>query len=169
MSEDMSGFIDTLKNMLHNNSSNGSNNNASDVSSSDESFSSGSNNNINISPEMISNFANMLKNSNPSNDSNSNLNSNFNNQNPESSNSNNQNAHNSDSDSFTNSIDFETIIKIKSIMEALNKKDDPRSKLLYSLKPYLRETRQKKLDQYVNLLKITQVADIFKPNKGEQK
>ena len=53
-------------------------------------------------------------------------------------------------------------------METLNKKDDPRSNLLYSLKPYLRENRQKKLDQYVNLLKITQVTNLFKNEKGDE-
>ena len=66
-----------------------------------------------------------------------------------------------------NNIDFETILKLKSIMETLNKKDDPRSKLLYSLKPYLRESKQKKLDQYVNLFKITQISNLFKNNKGD--
>ena len=64
-------------------------------------------------------------------------------------------------------IDFDTVLKIKSIMETLNKKDDPRSNLLYSLKPYLRETRQKKLDQYVNLFKITEVTNLFKNDKGD--
>ena len=51
-------------------------------------------------------------------------------------------------------------------METLNKKDDPRSNLLYSLKPYLRESKQKKLDQYVNLFKITQITQLFKNEKG---
>ena len=68
---------------------------------------------------------------------------------------------------YMNNIDFETILKLKSIMETLNKKDDPRSKLLYSLKPYLRESKQKKLDQYVNLFKITQISNLFKNNKGD--
>ena len=61
---------------------------------------------------------------------------------------------------------FETILKLKSIMETLNKKDDPRSNLLYSLKPYLRESKQKKLDQYVNLFKIAQISNLFKNEKG---
>jgi hypothetical protein len=58
---------------------------------------------------------------------------------------------------------------MKSIMEAMNKKDDPRANLLYSLKPYLRESKKAKLDQYVNLLKLTQIADIMKKenNKNE--
>ena len=51
-------------------------------------------------------------------------------------------------------------------METLNQKDDPRSNLLYSLKPYLRESKQKKLDQYVNLFKITRLSNFFKNEKG---
>ena len=106
-------------------------------------------NNINITPEMISNLVNMLKSESSSNT----INSTFGN-------------HVNDNTS-TNNIDMETILKIKTIIENLNKKDDPRSNLLYSLKPYLRESRQKKLDQYVNLLKITQITDLFKSEKGD--
>ena len=107
-------------------------------------------NNINITPEMISNLVNMLKSESSSNT----INSTFGN-------------HVNDNTN-TNNIDMETILKIKTIIENLNKKDDPRSNLLYSLKPYLRETRQKKLDQYVNLLKITQVTNLFKNDKGDE-
>ena len=135
--------------------------------------------NINISPEMINNFVNMLKNTdtngttdsnNESKDNNEsnidfsklgNLLSNF------TSNSNQNNDNNSsDSNSNNSSIDFETILKIKSLMEAMNTKNDPRSNLLYSLKPYLRESKRSKLDQYANLLKITQVTGLFKNEKG---
>ena len=49
----------------------------------------------------------------------------------------------------------------------MNNKNDPRSNLLYSLKPYLREERKDKLDQYANLLKISQVTGLFK-NKKEK-
>ncbi len=59
-------------------------------------------------------------------------------------------------------IDIQTLLKMKSIIEAMNKKDDPRANLLYSLKPYLRESRKSKLDQYVNLLNMTKIADILK-------
>lgn len=64
-------------------------------------------------------------------------------------------------------IDIDTIFKIQSIMKGLNSKDDPRANLLYSLKPYLRESRQKKIDQYVNLFKITKVTDFLKNDKGD--
>ena len=128
--------------------------------------------------DLINTFKNMLNNNNsnqeksPNNDSNlqnsnlnitpdmiSNLITNFNN----SSNNNGQKKENSSE--FANNIDIDTIIKIKSIVEKLNNKDDPRAKLLYSLKPYLRESRKKKIDQYVNLLKITSISDLFKNRK----
>lgn len=64
-------------------------------------------------------------------------------------------------------IDINTILKMKSIIDAMNKKDDPRANLLYSLKPYLRESRKNKLDQYVNLLNMTKIADIMKNETKE--
>jgi hypothetical protein len=110
---------------------------------------------INISPDMINNLVNMLKNSSSSSSSNAD-----NNENPSNRSSASQN---------TSSIDIETIMKIKSIMETLNNKDDPKSNLLYSLKPYLRKSKQDKLDQYINILKISQVANLFKTEKGDTK
>ena len=60
-----------------------------------------------------------------------------------------------------------TILKMKSVMEKMNNSDDPRSNLLYSLKPYLRQTKQEKLDQYVNLLNFSKVAEILKNDKKD--
>ncbi len=144
--DNMENIINNFKNMLHNNQS------SDDKKSQENGI-----NNLNITPEMIGNLANMLKNNTAQNDS---ATSDSFNQNTESS------SNDNDSNSMNN-IDFETILKLKSIMETLNKKDDPRSKLLYSLKPYLRESKQKKLDQYVNLFKITQISNLFKNNKGD--
>jgi hypothetical protein len=59
-------------------------------------------------------------------------------------------------------IDMDTVLKMKNIIEAMNNKDDPRANLLNSLKPYLRESRQGKLDQYINLLNMTKIADFIK-------
>lgn len=141
MAEDnMSNIINNFKNMLNNNNSNENNNSS----------------NLNISPEMITNLANILKSSSSDDSS---ANSSDSSSNPSHFSENNK-------ENLSSNIDFETILKIKSIMETLNKKDDPRSNLLYSLKPYLRESKQKKLDQYVNLLKITQVSNLFKNEKG---
>lgn len=129
--------------------------------------------NINISPEMINNLMDMIKNSNSNSNPNPNPGEGSNNINPSDLLSSFISNSNSDSNSNTSdnasSIDLETIMKIKSIIETLNTKNDPRSNLLYSLKPYLRKSKQSKLDQYANLLKITQMTDLFKNEKGESK
>ena len=64
-------------------------------------------------------------------------------------------------------IDIGTVMKMKSIIDNINQKDDPRTNLLYSLKPYLRESRKNKVDQYVNLLNMTKIADIIKNENKE--
>ncbi|MBR3162583.1 MAG: hypothetical protein IKF17_00575 [Clostridia bacterium] len=64
-------------------------------------------------------------------------------------------------------IDVETIIKLKGIIDNINSKDDPRANLLYSLKPYLRDSRKAKLDQYVNLLNMTKIVDLLNNEKKE--
>lgn len=133
--------------------------------------------NINISPEMINNLMDMIKNSNANSNPSSNPNQeeSSNTINPSDllssfiSNSNSDSSSNSNTSDNASSIDLETIMKIKSIIETLNTKNDPRSNLLYSLKPYLRKSKQSKLDQYANLLKITQMTDLFKNEKGEPK
>lgn len=128
--------------------------------------------NISISPDMINNLVNMLQNSTKSSDNNT---SNPREANIDTSNlgdlfssfTSMQNAseNTNNSDSNNSSIDIDTILKIKSVMEKMNTKNDPRSNLLYSLKPYLRESKRSKLDQYANLLKITQVTGLFKNEK----
>ena len=92
----------------------------------------------NISPEMINNLGSML-NSNNKTSQNSNQNGNFN-------------------------LDMNTIMKMKTIMENMNNKDDPRANLLYSLKPYLRNGKKDKLDQYVNLLNVSKIAEFMNQN-----
>ena len=114
-----------------------------------------------IPPEMIQNFSSMMNNNNPKQ--------------VDYSNSENINANNTTKDSnnsfdFSN-IDMNTILKMKSIMDKMNNSNDPRSNLLYSLKPYLREGRKEKIDQYANLLNIAKMTELFKDtntnNKGE--
>lgn len=92
----------------------------------------------NISPEMLNNLGSML-NSNNKTSQNSNQNGNFN-------------------------LDMNTIMKMKTIMENMNNKDDPRANLLYSLKPYLRNGKKDKLDQYVNLLNVSKIAEFMNQN-----
>ncbi len=78
------------------------------------------------------------------------------------------NSGNTEDDNSNFNIDFDTIMKMKSVMDAMNsKKNDPRAKLLMSLKPYLKDSRKQKLDQYVQLLNMSSVFELFKENGGD--
>lgn len=78
-------------------------------------------------------------------------------------NSNNNSQNNSNFD-FSN-IDIETILKLKQAMDSINSMDDSRSHLLLSLKPYLKNSRKAKVDQYIKLLNLTKIIDIFGGDK----
>lgn len=104
-----------------------------------------------IPPEMIQNFSSMMSQNNTTNTSNPHANS---------------NSNNNGNFDFSQ-IDMNTILKMKSVMEKLNASNDPRSNLLYSLKPYLREERKGKVDQYANLLNVAKIADILRDNNKE--
>ena len=103
-----------------------------------------------IPPEMIQNFSSMMNNNNNKQN------------NSENNNSNNSNAQDSNNSFDFSNIDMNTILKMKSIMDKMNTSNDPRSNLLYSLKPYLREGRKEKIDQYANLLNIAKMTELFK-------
>lgn len=116
-----------------------------------------------IPPDMIKNFSSIMQNnSSVSNNENASNNSNFSN-----ASENTRNKTNNSGFDFNN-IDMNTIMKIKSIMEKMNDKNDPRSNLLNSLKPYLREGRKEKLDQYANLMKVANIAELLKNDDKEK-
>lgn len=72
------------------------------------------------------------------------------------------------SNPFSN-IDMGTILKIKQIMEKMNsKKNDPRSNLLLSLKPYLNPTRKQKVDQYIQLFNMGSLMENFNNIGGDK-
>lgn len=125
----------------------------------------------NISPEMIQNFSKMLSNQN--NNSNNNFNANTSNNNSTNTNNNTsyQNATNSNNNFDINGLDMNTIMKMSSVIQKMNNsKNDPRANLLNSLKPYLRDGKKEKLDNYMNLLNVTKIAEIMKENnKGKNK
>jgi len=102
-----------------------------------------------VSPEMLNNFSSILQSNNSkkqnSNPSNSNYNSSNNGMN----------------------IDAETLMRMTSIINKMNQKDNPGNNLLHSLKPYLRDSRKSKLDQYANLLNITRIADAMKKENND--
>lgn len=153
MNDDMSSMIDNLKQMLENgdlqnniNSIMGNQNNKSDSNSENNNENSNSNN---IDPEMIQNMFNM-----------------FNNSSTKSSNQN--DTDNQSSNNFN--IDMETLLKMKNIIDKVNTKEkDPRSNLLLSLKPYLKESRKDKIEQYIQFLNMAKIMDVFNPTAGGDK
>lgn len=109
-----------------------------------------------ISPEMIQNFSKLL-----SNQGNNNQNSNSS---QNSGNNSNQQSNNFD----LNGIDMNTIMKMSSVLGKMkNTSNDPRANLLNSLKPYLRDSKKGKLDNYINLLNVSKIAEIMKDNNKE--
>lgn len=109
-----------------------------------------------ISPEMIQNFSKLL-----SNQGNNNQNSNSS---QNSGNNSNQQSNNFD----LNGIDMNTIMKMSSALGKMkNASNDPRANLLNSLKPYLRDSKKGKLDNYINLLNVSKIAEIMKDNNKE--
>lgn len=120
-----------------------------------------------IPPEMMQNFSSMMSSNKETPNNSSNINNNTNN------NSNHSNTQNSNNNFDFSNIDMNTILKMQSIMSKMNNSNDPKSNLLQSLKPYLREERKAKVDQYANLLNVAKIAELFNnanknnDNKGE--
>ncbi len=73
------------------------------------------------------------------------------------------------SENTTNNGDFDmnTILKLQKIFSALNR-NDPKKNLLLSLKPFLRKSRQDKINEYITLLSISDALGIFS-SRGENK
>lgn len=122
---------------------------------------------------LLNQFNNMVKNNEiPDNlkdiinsFSNSNNNKNSNNSNNSSSNIDAETSSSTDFD-----IDINTIMKFKQIMEAMNSnKSDPRSNLLLSLKPYLKDSRKQKVDQYIKIFNIEKAFETFNSLGGDNK
>lgn len=139
---DSGNIPDDIKQMMNNFQNNSNSSNFSEPTSSQNSAPDLNNILSQVSPEMINNLSSML-------------------------NSNNQSSNNSGNNNNFN-IDMNTIMKMKSIMENMNNKNDPRANLLYSLKPYLRDSKKDKLDQYVNLLNVSKIADVMNKNNNEK-
>lgn len=141
---DSGNIPDDVKQMMNNLQSNSNSQNSGGGATSSANSAPDLNNILSqVSPEMLNNLGNMLNSNNQSNQ-NSSQNGNFN-------------------------LDMNTIMKMKSIMENMNNKNDPRANLLYSLKPYLRDSKKDKLDQYVNLLNVSKIADFMNKNNNDNK
>lgn len=120
-----------------------------------------------MNEEIFKNLADMLDNNTISD----NLKNNMHNFVPNNSDNDNSSDNNKNTNGFDfSNIDMGTIMKIKKVMESMNsKKNDSRSNLLMSLKPYLKPSRKEKLDQYMNLLNISSVFEAFNSMGGEKK
>ena len=70
----------------------------------------------------------------------------------------------------TPNIDINTILKMQEIMRAMNNEESSyRANLLRSLKPYLKPSRQEKIDQYIQLFNMEKVIELFNNNGGDKK
>ena len=139
---DSGNIPDDIKQMMNNLQNNSNPPNSAPSASNTNSAPDLSNLLSQVSPEMLNNLGSMLNSNNQSNQ-NSSQSGNFN-------------------------LDMNTIMKMKSIMENMNNKNDPRANLLYSLKPYLRDSKKDKLDQYVNLLNVSKIADLMNNNNDKK-
>ena len=108
----------------------------------------------NVPPDFINNLSSMLNtNSDTNTNSNCQDNSTPNNQN-------NQNNFN---------IDINTMLKMKSIIDSMNKQqNDPRANLLRSLKPYLKPSRKEKVEQYIKIFSMGKMFEVLNPLGGEK-
>ena len=67
-------------------------------------------------------------------------------------------------------FDIGTMLKMKSIIDSMNKQqNDPRANLLRSLKPYLKNSRKEKVDQYIKLFSMGKVFEMINPLGGGDK
>lgn len=152
---------DNIKNILMNMSNNSSNN---------------CNSNNNINQNVKNNYSNKKNSDNNNNNYNNNNNNNNNNSNNNFYNSsNNDNSNNDSNNNRSNNIfgdiDMNTIFKIQKVMNSINndKENDYRTNLLKSLKPYLKESRKNKIDQYIQLMKMEKIFEIMNPLDGGDK
>ncbi len=79
-------------------------------------------------------------------------------------NNNNNNTDESNNSSSGFSIDPSILLKIQQIMGAMNNKN-PQKDLLLSLKPFLRQSRQDKMNDYLTILSVISIIESLS-NKG---
>lgn len=123
-------------------------------------------------PDEMKNILSSLSSGNNGNQSETNESSNRDNNTQNGANSTNQNKREDNSNTRQDmpNIDIETIMKMKTIMDKMqSNKDDPRANLLLSLKPYLKESRKEKVDQYIQLFGMSKVMEMFNGMGGEAK
>lgn len=78
----------------------------------------------------------------------------------------NNNSNTQNNNPFTG-IDPSFILKAQKIMSSVTR-DDPKKNLLLSLKPFLRQSRQDKINEYISMLTIINALEVFS-DKGSDK
>lgn len=81
-------------------------------------------------------------------------------------NSNNNTNSNSNNNTFSG-IDPSFLLKAQKVMSSVTR-DDPKKNLLLSLKPFLRQSRQDKINEYISMLSIISAIEAFS-DKGSDK
>lgn len=150
-----------IKNLMNNMKNNSSVNNQDTINNDNQNVNentsyntSDSNKNINnINPDMLKNIMNLFNSSSKNDTSN---------------NSSDFNSDNVNSNGSIPNFDINMLLKMKSIMDKLNNnKNDPRSNLLLSLKPYLKESRKNRVEQYIQFINMSKIIEVFNQNGGE--
>ena len=152
---------DDIKNLINNfqssNNFNSSNINSKSYNNSNNTYNNSKNNsNYNNYYNQNQSYKNYSKN-NSSNSNNNDTNSS-------------QNSSHNSSSSSASDIDMETLMKIQNIMSKIKSSDnDDMSRLLLSLKPYLRDGRKDKIDEYIKLIKMGKMTQFMNSFGGDKK
>lgn len=78
-------------------------------------------------------------------------------------------SHSPEGNSSFPEIDIATMMKVKKVMDSMKEnRNDPRANLLKSLKPYLKDSRKEKVDQYISLFGMGKVFEMLGPLGGDK-
>lgn len=123
-----------------------------------------------MNDDMANMFKNFINNMNTANAENSSGNTDNTSNNEFNENENRDSNNDTETNNIFGNIDINTIMKMQQIMSSLNNSgNDSRTNLLLSLKPYLKESRKNKIDQYIQLMKMGKIFEIMNPLGGESK
>ena len=82
---------------------------------------------------------------------------------------NNRQTSSSNSNNSMPDIDMATLMKMQSIMSKMKSYDnDDMSRLLLSLKPYLRDEKKDKIDEYIKLIKMGRLTQVIESLGGDK-
>lgn len=83
---------------------------------------------------------------------------------------NNRQTSSSNSNNSMPDIDMATLMKMQSIMSKMKSSDnDDMSRLLLSLKPYLRDEKKDKIDEYIKLIKMGRLTQVIESLGGDKR